>query len=60
MRYKVLINWYGEVLTFYTVTTSSDKALHNVLRQCSKRLGRTLKSVRDYVMDEGHQRWEVK
>lgn len=60
LRYKVLINWSGEVLEFYTVTTSANQALRNAIRQCSDKVGMSVKYVRDYVMDANKRRWEVK
>uniref|UniRef100_A0A6M3KX85 Uncharacterized protein n=1 Tax=viral metagenome TaxID=1070528 RepID=A0A6M3KX85_9ZZZZ len=59
MRYKVLINWSGEVHKLYTHSNCEGKALLNAIRQLAKRLGREVKGVRDYVMDSGHRRWEV-
>ena len=59
MLHKVIINWQGEILTFYTVAKNESKALSNAIRQLAKRLGRTVKSVRDYVLDNNFRRWEV-
>jgi hypothetical protein len=55
----VLINWHGEVLKFYTVAKGEDKALNNAIRQLAKRIRRTVRSVRNYVLDGQHRRWEV-
>ena len=59
VRVKVLINWHGEVLAFYSHAKDDNQALSNTIRQLAKRLERTVKSVRDYVMDSGHLRWEI-
>lgn len=59
-RYKVIINWSGEVLTFYSVTTSANQALRNAIRKCAKKVGYDKKFVEKYVMDPNARRWEVK
>ena len=58
-RFKVVINWSGEVHEFYRHATSVDQALHHSIRALARQVGYTTKFVKDYVMDEGHQRWEV-
>ena len=60
MRYKILINWSGEVHKLYTHSTCERRALLNAIRQLAKKLGREVKGVRDYVMDGNYRRWEVK
>jgi len=59
MRFKVLINWSGEVLTFLTCTDSERKALKNAIRQCAKKVGMSERFVRNYVMEDNKRRWEV-
>lgn len=59
MRYKVIINWYGEILTFYTKATSEEIALSNAIIQCAKKVGWSRWSVRNYIKDENYRRWEV-
>ncbi len=58
-RFKVLINWQGEVITFYTHARDKDKALKNCIRQLAKKVGYSIELVRKYVMDENKRRWEV-
>ena len=36
--YKVTLNWYGEVHTLYTSSTTDLKALNNAISQLAKRL----------------------
>ena len=58
-RYKVLINWSGEILEFYTHSTSPEAALKNALRRCSVKVGYNLVYVKKYVMEPNARRWEV-
>jgi hypothetical protein len=39
-KFKVTINNAGEILTFYTTTTSIDNAKRNAIYQLAKKLGR--------------------
>jgi len=59
MKFKVVINWHGEVLNFYTHAKSESKALNNAISQLAKRVRRTTRSVRLYVTDFNHDRWKV-
>ena len=59
MKYKLLINWHGEVLTFYTHASDEEKALKNVIRQLAIKTKRNVDSIRKYIMDENKRRWEV-
>lgn len=38
-KFKVVVNNAGEILTFYTVTTSPNNAKRNALTQLAKKLG---------------------
>lgn len=38
-KFKVVVNNAGEILTFYTVTTSPNNAKRNALSQLAKKLG---------------------
>lgn len=38
-KFKVVVNNAGEILTFYTVTTSPNNAKRNALTQLAQRLG---------------------
>ena len=59
-RFKGRVNWHGEVMDFYTVTVNERAALKNVVSQLALKVGRTRYAVRQYVMNEDYQRWEVK
>ena len=58
-NHKVTINWYGEVLTFYTHAKDKKVSLSNAIVQLSILVGRTKGSVRCYVTDSQHDRWKV-
>lgn len=57
--YKVTLNWYGEIHTFYTSSTTKRKALSNAMIQLAKELVRSNYSVRQYFND-GKDKYEVK
>ncbi|MBU2395677.1 MAG: hypothetical protein KKH70_20275 [Gammaproteobacteria bacterium] len=58
-RFKVIINWQGEVLTIYRHATSPDQALRLAIREVARQSGYSAKYVRDYVMNSNFRRWEV-
>jgi hypothetical protein len=58
-RYKVTINWYGENLTFYTITKSERVALRCAIFKCAQKVGYSFKYVRDYVMEDVNDRFKV-
>ena len=58
-RYKVTLNWHGEVLTFYTEASSKMKALTNAIYQLAEKSNRVAYSVRQYFLN-GKNRYEVK
>ena len=39
-KFKVTVNNAGEILTFYTTTTSTNNAKRNAIYQLAKKLGR--------------------
>ena len=59
MKFKVLINWQGEVLEFWTTTDVQSKALSNAISQLAKKVGMRRGFVKLYVTDPGKRRWEV-
>lgn len=59
VRYKITINWSGQVFTFYRHATSTDQSLRYAIRQLAREVGYTSKYVRDYVMDQAYRRYEV-
>lgn len=58
-RFKVRVNWHGEVMDFYTVTVNERAALKNVVSQLALKVGRTRYAVRQYLMNENFRRMEV-
>jgi len=59
VRFKIVINWKGEVHEFYRHATSASQALHHAVRELARKVGYSTKFVRDYVMDTNYRRWEV-
>jgi len=47
-RYKVTLNWYGELHTFYTNSGSTSKAKANAISRLAKKLGKSRYIVRQY------------
>jgi len=60
VRYKVIINWQGEVHEFYRHAVSANQALRYAIRELARKVGYSTKYVRNYVMDKSKDRWEVK
>ena len=60
LRYKVTLNWQGEVHTIYRHATSSAQALRHAIRELARKVGYSTKHVQSYIMDTGSSRWEVK
>lgn len=58
VRFKIVINWKGEVHEFYRYAVSADQAFHYAVRKLAKKVGYSTKMVREYVMDPRHRRWE--
>jgi hypothetical protein len=59
VRYKVMINWKGEVHEFYRWATSPAQALRHAVRELARLIGYETRMVRDYVMNSETRRWEV-
>jgi len=59
LRYKVIINWQGEIHSFYRHATSAPQALRHSIRALARKVGYSTKFVRDYIMDTNSIRWEV-
>ena len=58
-RFKITINWQGEVHEFYKHATSGPQALRHSIRELARKVGYSTRYVRDYVMDPNQSRWEV-
>lgn len=59
LRYKVTVNWQGEIHEFYRHATSASQALRHAIRELARITGYATRYVRDYVMDTNQRRWEV-
>jgi hypothetical protein len=59
IRYKVNINWKGEVHSFYRHATSPQQALRHAIRELARKVGYSTKFVSDWIMDESADRWKV-
>ena len=61
-KFKVIINWKGEIYNLYTRAPNTNKALHNGINQLAKILNLTMSSVRNYVTDGKNKYtiWELK
>ena len=60
LRYKVTLNWQGEVHTYYRWANSPSQALRHAIRELAREVGYAARFVRDYVMEPNQRRWEVK
>jgi hypothetical protein len=58
-KYKVTINWHGEVLTFYTFAKNEKKALINAMVRLAGSLNCHVRLVKYYVEDVNANRWKV-
>jgi hypothetical protein len=58
-RYKVTLNWQGEVHEFYRHATSAEQALRHAMRELARKVGYSTKYVQIYIMDTNSRRWEV-
>ena len=59
MKFKVTINWYGEVHVIYTHAKDANKALNNACHQLAKLVGYNFGYVKSYVKDENKNRFNV-
>jgi hypothetical protein len=58
-RFRVTINWQGEVHEFIRFANSSTQALRHGIRALARKVGYETRYVRDYVMDSGSDRYKV-
>lgn len=58
-RFKITINWQGEVHVFYRWATSADQSLRHAIRELAREVGYETRFVRDYVMNPETRRWEI-
>jgi len=47
-RYKVTLNWYGEIHVFYTSSKTAKTAKNNAINRLAKKLGKNRNSVSGY------------
>lgn len=59
-KYKVTLNWFGEVVTIYTHSMTEKSALQNAMRRLGQTLGVSFSRVRVYILNSKHDRWKVK
>lgn len=60
VRYKVTINWQGEVHVYYKHATSAAQALRHGIRDLARACGYSTGYVRQHVLMEEANRWDVK
>ena len=58
-RYKITLNWQGEIHEFYKHANSPSQALRFSIRELARETGYAARFVRNYVMDTSQRRWEV-
>jgi len=58
-KYKVTINWKGEIHQLYTHSSTELSALHNCIGQLAKKLDLTPSYVRNYVLEDRKDRYYV-
>lgn len=59
LRYKVTLNWQGEVHEFYRHATSAPQALRHAIRELARKVGYSTKTVQAFIMETNKRRWEV-
>ena len=59
VRYKVTLNWQGEVHEFYRHATSKPQALRHSIRELARKVGYSTRYVQNHIMDTNSRRWEV-
>lgn len=57
VRFKVAINWQGQVFEYYRHANSAEQALRHAIRELAREVGYNTRYVRDYVMNAN--RYEV-
>ena len=58
--YQVTINWKGEIHHLYSQASTKHKALHNCIRQLAIGLGISNSYVRNYILEDGKDRYTIK
>jgi len=58
--YQVTINWKGEIHRLFSCSSTKHKALHNCIRQLAIGLGLSVSYVRNYVLEDGKDRYTIK
>ena len=58
--YQVTINWKGETHLLYSQSSTMLKAIHNCIRQLAMKLDLTPSYVRNYVLEDGKDRYTIK
>jgi len=51
-KYKVTLNYYGQLVIIYTVTNSPKKAVNNATYQLAQKVGKDLSFIRRYFNDK--------
>lgn len=59
VRYKVTLNWQGQVFEYFRHANSEPQALRHSIRVLAREVGYSTKYVQYYIMDTNHRRWEV-
>ena len=58
-RFKITLNWQGEVVIIYRHASSADQSLRHAIRELARRVGYSTRYVRDYIMNPLTRKWEV-
>ena len=58
MRYRITINWKGEIHKLYTTCDGKDKALSNAISRLARLLGVNRRVINNYI-NEGKDRWKI-
>ena len=58
-RFKITLNWQGEIYVVYRHAASADQALQHAIRELARRVGYSTRFVKNYIMQPSSQRWEV-
>ena len=58
-RFKITLNWQGEVHIIYRHATSADQALLHAIRELAHQVGYSTRYVKNYIMQSNSQRWGV-
>jgi hypothetical protein len=58
-RFKITLNWQGEVHTIYRHAASAPQALCHAIRELARKVGYSNEFVKKYVMEDVYDRWRV-